>query len=269
MDKALTQYEPGAVAVEGDHILAVGLEAYLRGRFPVAQVIDCGGEVLMPGPGDADAHVAITLLRGLADDPPGRLAARLYDAGGARLRLARFRAAWHAIGLTRRSAPGSPALPTCTTSRTAWPALCRCGAARRVRPDRAQVPRLAMRDRTRSRWRRPARSWAWKGHPLIVPSVAPHAPFTCTPEILRACAALAAEFDVPLRDRPGRDSPGGGKLPEGKRGAGTIPYVEKHGILDVKVVAAHCVHVDDSEIAACCRCVPGSVTTNARHFPMC
>ena len=38
----------------------------------------------------------------------------------------------------------------------------------------------------------------WRGHPLIVPAPAPHAPYTCTPEILRACAELAAEFDVPL-----------------------------------------------------------------------
>ena len=28
-----------------------------------------------------------------------------------------------------------------------------------------------------------------------------------------------------------------------------IPYVEKHGILDAKVLAAHCVHVDEGEIA--------------------
>ncbi len=26
----------------------------------------------------------------------------------------------------------------------------------------------------------------WKNHPLIVPAVAPHAPYTCTPEILQA-----------------------------------------------------------------------------------
>jgi hypothetical protein len=38
----------------------------------------------------------------------------------------------------------------------------------------------------------------WKGHPLIVPAVSPHAPYTCTEEILRATAALAVEFDVPL-----------------------------------------------------------------------
>ena len=39
----------------------------------------------------------------------------------------------------------------------------------------------------------------WKNHPLIVPAVAPHAPYTCTPEILQATAALAIEFDV-VRD---------------------------------------------------------------------
>ena len=38
----------------------------------------------------------------------------------------------------------------------------------------------------------------WRGHPLIVPGPAPHAPYTCTPEILRSCAELATEFDVPL-----------------------------------------------------------------------
>ena len=36
MDAALTQYEPGAVAVQGDHIAAVGPEAELRGQFPAA-----------------------------------------------------------------------------------------------------------------------------------------------------------------------------------------------------------------------------------------
>ena len=68
MDAALTQYEPGAVAVEGDHIAAVGPEADLRGQFPAAQIIDCGGKVLMPGLVNAHGHAAMTLLRGLADD---------------------------------------------------------------------------------------------------------------------------------------------------------------------------------------------------------
>ena len=54
--------------MQGDHIAAVGPEADLRGQFPAAQIIDCGGKVLMPGLVNAHGHAAMTLLRGLADD---------------------------------------------------------------------------------------------------------------------------------------------------------------------------------------------------------
>ena len=79
----------------------------------------------------------------------------------------------------------------------------------------------------------------WRGHPLIVPAPAPHAPYTCTPEILRACAELAVEFDVPLhihlseRRRSGRLR----RL----HGARSCRGPE-HGLFDAKVLAAHCVH---------------------------
>ena len=89
---------------------------------------------------------------------------------------------------------------------------------------------------------------AWQGHPLIVPSVAPHAPYTCTPEILRACADLAAEFDVPLQIHLAETA----QEVSNSRKENEVPviaYVEKHGVLDVKVVAADCVHVDENEIA--------------------
>jgi 5-methylthioadenosine/S-adenosylhomocysteine deaminase len=87
----------------------------------------------------------------------------------------------------------------------------------------------------------------WKDHELIVPAVAPHAAYTCTPEILQACASLAAEFNVPLHThiaetmtevegiRQEHDMP-------------VVPYVKKQNLFDAKVIAAHCVHVDFGEI---------------------
>jgi 5-methylthioadenosine/S-adenosylhomocysteine deaminase len=68
MDEKLHQYENGAVAVKGDQILAVGLEAELRPAYLATEVFDCGGKVLMPGLVNAHTHVPMTLLRGLADD---------------------------------------------------------------------------------------------------------------------------------------------------------------------------------------------------------
>jgi 5-methylthioadenosine/S-adenosylhomocysteine deaminase len=87
----------------------------------------------------------------------------------------------------------------------------------------------------------------WRGHPLIIPAVAPHAPYTCTPEILQACAALAIEFDVPLHIHISETSL---EVLESRKNFGmpVVPWVKKQGVLDAKVIAAHCVHVDDGEM---------------------
>ncbi|MGW8252094.1 MAG: amidohydrolase family protein, partial [Anaerolineales bacterium] len=87
----------------------------------------------------------------------------------------------------------------------------------------------------------------WKDHPLIVPSVAPHAPYTCTEEILRATAELAVEFDVPLHTHIAETA----QEVENARqdyGMPVVPYVKKQGLFEAKVLAAHCVHIDDGEI---------------------
>ncbi len=68
MDEAYHLYEPGAVAVQGDSILAVGSERVLYDQFSPLEVIDCRGKVLMPGLVNTHTHVPMTLLRGLADD---------------------------------------------------------------------------------------------------------------------------------------------------------------------------------------------------------
>src|SRR3989337_276760 len=68
MDDDYQIFEPGAVAVQGDQIAAVGAEAGILQSYPDAEVIDCGGKILMPGLINAHTHVPMTLLRGLADD---------------------------------------------------------------------------------------------------------------------------------------------------------------------------------------------------------
>jgi len=68
MDIEMHQYEPGALAILDDTIIAVGEEVELRKNFQPEQVLDCGGKVLMPGLVNAHTHVPMTLMRGLADD---------------------------------------------------------------------------------------------------------------------------------------------------------------------------------------------------------
>jgi 5-methylthioadenosine/S-adenosylhomocysteine deaminase len=87
----------------------------------------------------------------------------------------------------------------------------------------------------------------WKGHPLIVPAIAPHAPYSTTPEILRTCANIARENDVPLHIHISETAFEVENM-RNEQGMPVVPYVKKQGLLEAKVIAAHCVHIDVGEI---------------------
>ena len=65
MDERFTVHHGGSVAIAGDTIVAVGPDA---DACVAVDTIDCHGRVVMPGLVNAHTHVAMTLLRGLADD---------------------------------------------------------------------------------------------------------------------------------------------------------------------------------------------------------
>jgi 5-methylthioadenosine/S-adenosylhomocysteine deaminase len=92
----------------------------------------------------------------------------------------------------------------------------------------------------------------------VAVGVSPHAPYTCTLEVYRACAALelpqATHFAESTAEREwlvhgaGDWSPLAGLLvpPPGETG---IRMLAAEGLLGPGLMAAHCVHADDEEIA--------------------
>jgi 5-methylthioadenosine/S-adenosylhomocysteine deaminase len=77
--------------------------------------------------------------------------------------------------------------------------------------------------------------------------VAPHAPYTSTPEILRACTDLAVEFDVPMHTHIAETAIEVEQWRE-LHGMPVVPWIKKVGLLEAKVLAAHCVHIDEGEM---------------------
>jgi 5-methylthioadenosine/S-adenosylhomocysteine deaminase len=249
MDEQLNRYEPGAVAVLGDQILAVGLEADLKKSIQAKEVLDCHCKVLMPGLVNAHTHVPMTLLRGLADDL--RLDVWLM---GYMMPVEREFVSPDFVDLGTRLACAEMIRSGVTTfadmyyfeesiaaatARAGMRAVCSQTVLKFPTPDaRFYEESLAMAREFIQRW---------KGHALIVPSVAPHAPYTCTPEILRATADLAIEFDVPLHTHISETALEVENM-RNEQGMPVVPYVKKLGLLEAKVIAAHCVHIDDGEI---------------------
>jgi 5-methylthioadenosine/S-adenosylhomocysteine deaminase len=249
MDDVYHAYPRGAVAVLGGAIAAVGDEAELRRTWQATEVVDCGGRLLLPGLVNAHTHVPMTLLRGLADDrrldvwllgymmpverefvSPGfvRLGTLLACAEMIRGGITCFADMYYFEDAVAAA-----------TAEVGMRAVCSQTVLKFPTPDASSFEDslAAARDFI----------GRWKDHRLIVPSVAPHAPYTCTPEILQACAALAAEFDVPLHTHLAETAQEVDDW-RSEHGMPVIPWVKKQGLFGAKVLAAHCVHIDEGEI---------------------
>jgi 5-methylthioadenosine/S-adenosylhomocysteine deaminase len=246
MDAQFSQHTPGAVAVAGDSIVAVGPAAE---GYTAAETVDCGGKALLPGLVNAHTHAPMTLLRGLADDL--RLDVWLL---GYMMPVERefVRPDFVRLGTGLACAEMIRSGVTCfadmyyfedavaqATAAAGLRAVCGQTVLKFPTPDAGSYEdSLAL-----------AREFilGWKGHPLIVPAVSPHAPYTCTAEILQACAALAVEFDVPLHTHISETLL---EVENARRDFGmpVVPWIKRQNLLEAKVLAAHCVHIDEGEI---------------------
>jgi 5-methylthioadenosine/S-adenosylhomocysteine deaminase len=249
MDEDLNQFEPGAVAISGDSILAIGQEREIVNSVEAQETIDCEGKVVMPGLINAHTHVPMTLLRGLADDLRLDVWLMGYMMPVERefvspdfVRLGTLIAC---VEMIRNGV-------TCfadmyyfeeqvarATSEAGLRAVCSQTVLKFQTPDAQSYEEslAAARDFIQR----------WKDHPLIVPSVAPHSPYTCTEDILRASAELAVEYDVPLHTHLA-ETELEAENSRNDHGMPIIPYVKKNNLFDAKVLAAHCVHIDEGEI---------------------
>src|SRR5215216_3504370 len=249
MDETLTQFSPGAVVVKGDSIVAVGMAEDISKEYSADEVIDCNGNVLMPGLINAHTHVPMTLLRGLADDlrldvwlmgymmpverefvSPEfvRLGTLLACAEQIRSGVTTFNDMYYFEEDVAQAAADAGVRAVCGQTVMKFPTPDATSYEDSLQMARDFIQR-------------------WKEHPLIVPAVSPHAPYTCTAEILRATADLAKEFDVPLHTHLAETAFEVENM-RNENGIPVIPYVKKQGLLEAKVIAAHCVHVDTGEI---------------------
>jgi 5-methylthioadenosine/S-adenosylhomocysteine deaminase len=249
VDENFNQFSPGAVAVKGDSIVAAGPENDICKDYESSEVIDCQGKILMPGLINAHTHVPMTLLRGLSDDlrldvwlmgyimPVERefvspefvtLGTKLACAEMIRSGTTTFCDMYYFEDEIAQATVEAGMRGVCGQTVLKFPA-----------PD-AKFYEEAL-TRTRSFIEK------WKNHPLIVPAIAPHAPYTCTPEILQACAAIAREFDIPVVTHLSETSFEVEQIRE-EHGMPVIPYIKRQSMLDTKLVGAHLIHIDEGEI---------------------
>ena len=249
MDDEFTQYKNGAVAVLDDHIQAVGNSNELEGSYSAKEVIDCRGKVLMPGLVNAHTHVPMNLLRGLADDLRLDVWLLGYIMPVEReyvnpefIRLGTSLACAELIQSGVTSFADMYYFEDQVAEATAevgLRAVCCQTILKFPSPDALSYEEsLAASEKMIKKW---------MDHPLITPAVAPHAAYTSTVDILGQATALANKYDVPLHIHVSETAQ---EVEDCLRDLDmpVVPYLEGLNVLETKVIAAHCVHIDEREM---------------------
>jgi len=241
-------YEDGAVAIRGDAIVAVGpTEAIVR-DYQATETIDCADSVIMPGLVNAHTHIPMTLMRGLNDD------LRLDVWLGYLMPVEREFVTPDFVKLGARVACAEMIRSGVTSFADMF--YYEEAIAEQV----AEIGMRALLGQTILVFPAPdAETFEdalllcrrfiehWNGHPLIQPAVAPHAWYTATPELLLACVDLARAFDVPLHTHVSETRLEADNSVN-QNHMSVVTWLEQHGILDTKLLAAHCVHIDEEDM---------------------
>lgn len=250
MDADRRLIDDAGIAVRDTAIVAIGSRADIESSWSAAETIEAKPhDIVMPGFINGHGHAAMVLLRGIADD------LALMD--------------WLNNYIFPAEAKTVDADFVRAGTRLAAMEMIRTGTTTFVdmyyfEDDAAEVvDEVGMRavlgesliDFPVPGSPTPADSLAysrafmerWRDHPRITASIAPHAPYTVSPEHLVAAAELAREFEVPILIHLAETEDEVDQIRE-RFGKTPVGHLADIGFLGPDVLGAHGIWLDDADI---------------------
>ncbi|MDZ4717241.1 MAG: amidohydrolase [Roseiflexaceae bacterium] len=249
MDADWSVVHDGAVAIRGRTIIAVGPAAELAERYAAQETVDCHGCAILPGLINAHAHIPMSLLRGLVADQ--QLDVWLFGymfPVESTFVTPEFVRAGSLLSCAEMIRGGVTTFVDMyyfeeevarVADETGMRAICGQTVMRLPTPDARSF------DQGLERARHFIEQWI--GHERIVPTIAPHAPYTCTDQIYREAAALCRHYGVPLNTHLSETAREVQEM-RAEREVTPIGYAHRVGAFDVHCIAAHCVHATEDDI---------------------
>ncbi|MFJ8362573.1 amidohydrolase [Streptomyces sp. NPDC093984] len=255
VDDAGTVVREGAVAVRDGVIVAVGPAGELRARYAAREEIDAGGCLVLPGLVNAHTHLAMTLLRGCADDVTlqgflervlrreAELLSPEHVAAGVRAAVAESVRA----GVTS-------ALDMYWFHEAAERVALEAGWRLLAGPTFMDVPDSpdGRAYGERMEWARRDLAARTGERPGFRPVVFAHSAYTLSPDQLTGVAALAREFGALLHLHAAENATEVATV-EARYGRRPVELLDSLGVLGPDVLLAHAVDLTGPEIAALAR----------------
>ena len=250
MDGASHVIENGAVAVRGERIVAVGAAAEVAAKYTAVRTINAVGKVVMPGLINTHTHVPMVLFRGIADDLVLMEWLQKYIFPAEAKNVDEQFVRWGTrLGCLEMIQGGTTTYVDMyyfedaiadETARAGMRAVLGENLIDFPAPDnKTWDAGIAYTEKFAAKW---------KGHALITPAIAPHAPYTVSTDHLKQAHAFSQRLGVPLVIHVAED-PAEVKTIQERYGASSVAYLDRIGLLDERVIAAHMVWPTSDDIA--------------------
>ena len=238
-----------SLAIQDGRIRAIVPRAEAESRFQARQTVKLPGHALIPGLINAHTHIAMTLMRGIADDLPLMtwLTEHIWPAEQAHMNEAFVREGTR-LGVAEMLRSGT----TCFNDMYFFPDVVAHEAA--TAGIRAVVG-LIMVDFPTPWAQDPAEYLRkgvalhddYRGNALIRTAFAPHAPYTVSDEPLRKVLTYAAELDIPIHIHVHETA---GEIHQAVESTGQRPLarMDDLGLLSPSLIAVHMTQLLDEEI---------------------
>jgi 5-methylthioadenosine/S-adenosylhomocysteine deaminase len=212
-------------------------------------VLNAGNSIILPGLVNTHSHLAMTLLRGIADDIPLKewLEQHIWPVESEYMNR-------ETVRLGTELATAELLLAGVTTTADMYffgdevsAVLAEAGMRGVVAESLIDIstPRCATPEEMLEKQRELLE--AYSNHPLITPSVAAHSPYSVSAANLVKEAELAEEYEVSMQIHLSETTWEVEKL-LGEKGVSPVAYLADLGFLSERTVAAHCVHVSSEDI---------------------
>lgn len=249
MDGTSRVIENGAVAVKGERIVAVGATSEIVARYTAARTINAAGKVVMPGLINTHTHVPMVLFRGIADDLVLMEWLQKYIFPAEAKNVDEQFVRWGTrLGCLEMIQGGTTTFVDMYYYESA------------IAEETASAGMRAVLGETVLDFPAPDnKTWdaamayaekfiaKWKGHALITPAIAPHAPYTVSTDHLKQTHSISERLGVPLITHIAEDQAEVKTIQE-RYGASSVAYLDRIGLLDERVIAAHMVWPTSDDI---------------------
>jgi 5-methylthioadenosine/S-adenosylhomocysteine deaminase len=260
MDASQRVLEDGAIAIQGDKIVAIGPRAELESKYFSMHRISAPHGLVMPGLINGHTHAAMTLFRGIKDDVTLQDWLTNYIFPAEAKNVTENFVTWGTrLGILEMLRGGTTTYTDMYYFEDAVARETKAAGMRGVlgetfidfpAPDnKTLADTLAYSEMFLKHWR---------GDPLIHAAVAPHSIYTVSADSLRAAAALARKYHAPILIHVSETK----KEVEDSRtahGLSPVAWLDQLGVLGPDLVAAHCIWIDAADIALLAKSQAGCV----------